>query len=527
MIRRSLNTVRRFAGGLAYRAASILGMSPEIYGATSSRSIATSLAGVSVNNDTALKVSAYKRGVELIANYIGKTPFHVKADRRKVKNHPAWKLVRKWAQYHQLSAFDFRRTLILLALTRGNGYAYIVRDQSATPTELRILDPGLVTPTLLKGSLFYRFAGRESLIPAVDVIHIKGISKDGFIGLDPIKTYAADVLGLSLAQMQYASTYYAAGGSPSVYVYSQNPLDDDRYNRLKGATGPLKRSLDNPHEIPVLDAAELRTLNLSAEQTQLLGSREFSLKDIANILNLTVHKLNGEGTGGYKSVEEENNAFRDDTLDPWFVQFEIQYEKLLTEAEQESESHTVEAVRESLTRSNMTDRANYLTKAVGGPWMTPGEARDVDSLEDLENTGELYPPPNMTKEDPAATEPAAAPADKPKRSDTLQQVAALEDTFSRMVKRVTVAARKAAEKPEGFPAFLQELEAKHGDVIRSAFGPLVALCGGESRHADAIAAALLAEARTKLEPGGGVPEVCDQLERSVGRFARKAVELWN
>lgn len=577
---RPLNTVRRYAGAVAIRAAKMLGMEKELYRAITSRSIASSLAGVNVDSDSALKISAYKRGVELISNYIGKTPFHVKKQKKKDKKHPAWKLVRKWAQYHQLSAFEFRRTLVFLALTRGNGYAYIVRDpETYAPTMLRILDPGKVRPFLRAGNLYYQFEGRSRAISSTDVIHIKAVSKDGYVGLDPIRTYAADVLGLSLAQQQYASTYYAAGGSPSVYVYSSVSLDDDKFNRLRGQTGPLKRSLDNPHDIPVLDNAELRTLNLSAEQTQLLGSREFSLKDIANILNISVHKLNGEGTGGYKSVEEENNAFRDDTLDPWFVQFEEQYEKLLTEAEQAEETHQIEAVRESLTRSNMTDRANYLTKAIGGPWMTAAEGRDVDSLEEIDGTSELYPPPNMTKPDPNATDttpadPAPAPAAKPKRSTgrgryghgetetdpdehetpqrehdsgelvraaersrTLKQVAALEDTFSRMLKRLTVAARKSAEKPGGVTVFLNDLPARHGDVIRSALTPIVELCGGEARDAETISKALMAETRISFDNvtrqaaspekfPEAIGEACDKLERSAGHFARKALELW-
>ena len=554
MIGRTIHSAKRLAVGIVTRAAKILGMDRSLYDAISSRSIGSSLAGVSVSNDSALKVSSYKRGVELIANYIGKTPFHVKANKRKAKKHPAWKLVRKWAQHHQLSAFEFRRTLVFLALTRGNGYAYIVRDpETYRPTELRILDSGKVTPFLSRGSLFFAFEGRPSAINASDVLHIKGISKNGYIGLDPVATYATDVLGLALAQNQYAATYYASGGSPSVYLYSAIPLDDDRFNRLKGETGPLKRSLENPHEIPVLDAAELRTLTVSAEQTQILGSREFSLKDVANVLNISVHKLNGEGTGGYKSVEEENNAFRDDTLDPWFVQFEEQYEKLLTEQEQADESHAIEAVRESLTRSNMTDRANYLAKAIGGPWMTPAEGRDVDSLEEIENTSELYPPPNMTKETPddhekkddsvpASTKPTKPT--KPKRSagprepDLLKQVAALEDTFSRMTKRLTVAARKSAEKPGGVGVFLQELPARHGDVIRSALTPIVELCGGDSEAANRTADALMADVTVSLQEAvhrmanaekysETIGETCDQLERSVGRFARKAVELWN
>lgn len=507
----------------------MLGVSLDQYQGISARSIGSSVSGVNVTDSSALKISSYKRGVELIADYVAKTPFHVKRNKKKDKKHPAWRLVRKWAQYHQLSAFHFRKTMTILAITRGNSYAYIVRDpETFDPLELRILDQSRVTPVIRRGVLTYRFDSNPKAIPASDIIHIKSFSTDGYVGLDPIKTYAVDVLGLSLAQSQYAGTYYAAGGSPSVYLYSPVPLDDDKFNRLKGETGPLKRSLDNPHDIPVLDMAELKTLNLTAEQTQLLGSREFALKDIANLLNLTVHKLNGEGTGGYASVEEENNAFRDDTLDPFFCQFEIEYEKLLTEREQAEESVSVEAVRESLTRSNMNDRSNYLTKAVGGPWMSAAEARDVDSLEEIENTSELYPPPNMTKTDLNSSTPPPKPKAK-RDADQLKQVAAIEDIFTRLVKRVTVQARKASERPAVFSEFLSDLEAKHGEVIRSALTPVVALCGGDEGHINNIADSFIADIRSRLTPAAGTNtgDACDKLERSVGQFAREAVASWN
>lgn len=554
---RPVNAIRRFGRNLVTRAATMLGMPFEQFAAISGRSIGASISGVTVTSDSALKVSSYKRGVELIADYVAKTPFHVKRNKRKDKTHPAWRLVRKWAQYHQLSAFHFRKTMTVLAITRGNSYAYIVRDSvTFEPLELRILDPSQVTPVLKAGVLTYRFRSSPQIISATDVIHIKALSTDGYVGLDPIRTYAVDVLGLSLAQSQYAGTYYAAGGSPSVYLYSPVPLDDDKFNRLKGETGPLKRSLYNPHDIPVLDMAELRTLNLDAQATQLLGSREFALKDIANLLNLTVHKLNGDGTGGYSSVEEENNAFRDDTLDPYFCQYEIEYEKLLTEREQAEETVSIEAVRESLTRSNMNDRANYLQKAVGGPWMTAAEGRDVDSLEELDNTDQLYPPPNMTKPDPntpQASPKASAPNTPPtvgkkrkrrlsdvKRSaaaDTLKQITAVEDTFSRLLKRIATQARKAGERSQTFPEFLSGLEAKHGEVIRSALSPIVELCGGSSEHIERCEKSLIAETRLCLQLAydaatpdkfaGEVNTVCDRLERSAGHYARKAVESWN
>jgi HK97 family phage portal protein len=468
------------------RGAKIAGYDIGTWAALGGMSLAIASSGMTVTRDSAFKVAAYKRGVQLIADYIGKTPFHVKAGHERATNHPAWHLVRKWARWHELSAFEFRRVLVIHALTTGNGYGWIERDAGMRPINLHILDPRKISPKLVNGRTVYRIDGKDTYFEPHEIIHIRGMSVDGFSGMDPIATYGTEVLGLAMAQQQYASTYYANGGIPSTYLRTDEYLDDEQWARVQSSTGPLKRAVDNPHEIPVLEKADLKSVNLSAEQTQLLGAREFSLKDIANLLGLPVHKLQGTGNSSYKSLEEENRSFRDDTLDPWLCQFEMEYTKLLTEDQQLTDSYDVEAVRESLTRTNMKDRADILFKNVGGPLMTPNEGREILSLPPIEGGDELLKPANMTPQASGAadgTDPAEDPAsdagtDQARAAFDAHCKAALADVAARMLKRLSVQSERT--KDDTWPEFLASLEEKHGEVIRSAFAPLVPLCGGDS-----------------------------------------------
>lgn len=394
-----LRRFNRTLGKFAYRAATILGYSPEMYAAIGGRSLAYASSGVRVTADTALKVAAWKRGIALVSEYIGKTPFHVKAEHVKVKEHPAWMLVRKWARYQQQSANRFRQTMIVHALTTGNGCAYIARNPDTfEPWQLRILAAGSCQAVLQNGVVRYKIDGIKRTVPAYNILHVMAFSDDGLNGLDPISSYARDVLGLSIAEQDYAAGYYAHGGSPTLYAHSESVMGDDEFNAVNkrlNDKGGLKNSLSNAHEIPICEGFSLENLTPTAEQSQLLSAREFSLKDIANALGVPLHKLQGDGKSSYKSLEEENRAFREDTLDPWLCQFEEQYSKLLTEDEQHTDSVRIEAVRESLTRTNMSERAAYLKAAIGGPWMTPAEGRDIDSLEPIDGTDELLKPANM------------------------------------------------------------------------------------------------------------------------------------
>jgi HK97 family phage portal protein len=468
--------------------------------------------GVLVTAESAMLVAAYKRGVELLAGHVAKTNFCVKRGSEHDKQHPAYKLLRRWARHHQVSAFEFRRTMMAQVLTRGNAYAYIVR-RNMEPVELLILDAGQIQPYLIQGELFYSVNGRPKMLSSSDVIHIKGLGFNGFEGLDPIRYYAKEVLGLAIATQNYAAKYYENGGTPSAYLKSEVPLTDDQFNRLKGEAGPLKRSLENPHELPILEQTDIKSVGLSAEQTQLLSARKDIILDIANLLGLPPHKLGLAISSSYGSLEEENDAFREDALEPWLCQFESEFAKLLTEDEQDQETHDIEAERDDIKRLKLVDAADYLSKLTGSqPLATVNEARAKIGLPPVKGGDDLSKPLNMGNQggDPAA-QPNASPPEQPadetedddveesddtetESDDTEERSAvdaialagirrnALADVYGRMARRLTNAL-KSVKSVDQLPEFRSKLAENHLPVIQSAFAPIVPLVGGDDPNA--------------------------------------------
>lgn len=479
-----IRTLKNTFGSIAFRTANMLGYKPAVWNAIGGRSLGIATSGVSVSSETSMRVAAWKRGVSLIADTVGKTPFHVFQGNTKDKQHPAWSLVRKWSRWHVISASQFRSTITALALSTGNGLAYIVRDrQTMEPIELRILPTGSCFPVMTARGIRYRIAGRKNTVSPSDIYHVKGFTCDGLWGIDPITGYARDVLGVAIAQQDYAANYYETGGTPTTFAHSETVMDDDQFNRVSerlNKSGGLKNALAKAHEIPICEGFELKSLSPTAEQTQIISAREFTLKDIGNALGLSVHKINGDGKSSYKSLEEENRAFREDTIDPLLCQHEDQASKLLTEDQQATESHRIYAVRESLTRTNSSDRREYLAKATGGPWMTQNEAREIEGKDPVEGGDELLKPLNMT-ETGATDGEAASQTSEPETQDTEtddrsdKAVAALAAVFQRMNKRLSIQARKAASKSKDFPEFLTGLNDRNDATIASALKPVVEL----------------------------------------------------
>ena len=238
----------------------------------------------------------------------------------------------------------------------------------------------------------------------------------------------------------------------------------------------MKRAVDNPHELPILEQTDIKSVGLTAEQTQLLSARKDIILDIANLLGIPPHKLGLAISTSYGSLEEENDAFRDDALDPWLVQFEMEYRKLLTEDEQALETHCIVATRHDVARMKASDRAEYLSTLTGAaPVMTVNEARAIQGLGPVPGGDVLRTPMNMSPAD--AKNPAAAAAERlePEDEETddteesamrSHQLQALEDVFSRMAKRLATAIQQGqASRPAGgIPQRAREAHA--GDQIR-------------------------------------------------------------
>ena len=103
----------------------------EAFGATKTA------AGVRINSYSALSISAWWRGINLVSGAIGTMPLCVfrRIDGGKSKEayreHPAYRLAKRPNQ--EMTSNVFKRTLQWHAMSGGNGYAYIRRTPDATP----------------------------------------------------------------------------------------------------------------------------------------------------------------------------------------------------------------------------------------------------------------------------------------------------------------------------------------------------------------------------------------------------------
>lgn len=508
--------------------------------------------------DSALKIAAVWRAAGLIARTVAKLPVGVYRDLEPGSELDVWHagnwLIRHRPNEH-MTPYLFKELLQLHALLEGNGYAYIQRDGSGRPLELLPLDPRRTVPVRENKRLWYVHtltSGESRKLAAEDVLHIRGMGFDGLMGYRVLEV-AAQSLGLASAMQVYGTAYFRNSARPSVILTYPGRLSDPARKNLVSSWERMAKGLENAHRTAILEeGASVKELTINARDSQLIEGRQFSLVDVANWFHVPAHKLGSTVNTSYGSLEQENQSFLNDTIDPWLVNWEEELEaKLLTEAQRVRESHRVEFDRGAMLRADSSTRASYYSAALNSGWMSRDEVRLREGLNPIPGGqgAQYYTPAGMQPiaaapgpvEDPAAdpvpAEPTPpppeasgpAPVEDPGQREAVQAAtrAVLEAAVARAVKRVTFHARKRASKPAEFLSWLDSLEDDHLDVIAEAIGPAVwadAAARGVASlpTGKAMAEAILGGIRAELlEASGrytaadlaaGIDWSCEQLE---------------
>lgn len=457
---------------------------PEAWDAFGAKKSAT---GVSVTRTTALSYDAVWRAVNLISGDVAKLPLMLYERNGEGKDrattHPAYQLIRHKPNEY-MTAFTFKQTLTAHAMLQRGGFAYIFRGGDGRPVELLPLIPDHTYPVRENGVLWYvtQVGGTLRKLRPEDVLHIKGLSYDGLDGYI-VLDMGRESIGGAIASRDYGSTFFKNGAKPSVVLEHPGKISKEAVEDLRKSWDRIHAGLENSHKIAILEQGmKLHAFSMNAKDAQLIENRKFSLVEIANLFGVPPHKLGDTARTSYASLEQENQSYLDDALDPWLVRWEEECrDKLLSEQEKKNDSHIVEFTRQALVRADINARYSAYAIAIQNRIMSPNEVRARENMNPYDGGDDFLVPlnignpggePGATKEEPK--EPMEPPADPPPVEEDDERAKAhrelMVETLTRMVKRVGTAARRAAKKPDDFCDWI---EGYRDDVLEDMIDPVL------------------------------------------------------
>lgn len=364
----------------------------------------TSVAGIKVDADTALKISVFWACVGLLSETTAALPLVMfrwtgNDTRERARNHPLYAVLHDQPNEQQTS-IEFRNMMTGHLLLRGNGYARKIPGPRGPVDQLVPIHPDRIPPQniekLPNGRLRYKVIqddGSTRPFNQEDIFHLRGPSKDGITGMSVID-YARDSLGLSLAAERYGGRFFRNDSRPGGVLKTAGKLSDKAAGRLKSTWEAAHRG-DDQHRVAVLEEGlEWQQIGIAPEEAQFLETREFQAEDICRWLRVPPHMvgLTSKTTSWGSGIEQMSIGFVTYTLMPWLIRWKQAISRDLILA---PDIYFADFIIEGLLRGDIGSR--YSAYAIGRQWgwLSINDIRRFENMNPIVNGDDYLQPLNM------------------------------------------------------------------------------------------------------------------------------------
>ncbi|MEJ7894537.1 MAG: phage portal protein [Solirubrobacteraceae bacterium] len=269
----------------------------------------------------------------------------------------------------------------------GNCFIGKFRDADGRVGQLALLHPDRVGVELRDGRPVYAVNdgfGRQSEHGVEDIVHVRGLSTDGLVGLSPVRQCRV-AMDLSASLAAHANHFFQNGARPTGILRTPPFADQAAEDAFGAEFGANELGLRNAHKIAVV------TSNLPLDFIQLTGplddlqfveQRHLSTAEIARIFRVPPWMV-GASSGDsmtYSNTESQALAFVTHSLRPWLVLIE---QAISEDADLCPGAIYVEFLLDALLRADSKTRSEVYTAALDPAtgWMTREEVRRLENLE--------------------------------------------------------------------------------------------------------------------------------------------------
>ncbi|MCL2194362.1 MAG: phage portal protein [Oscillospiraceae bacterium] len=355
-----------------------------------------STSGQTVNERTAMTVTAVYACVRILAESIAGLPLHLyrqqdDGSKTRVHNHPLARVMHAEPN-PEMTSFVFRETLMAHLLLWGNAYAQIIRNGWGRVVALYPLLPNRMQVERIAGQLCYRYTPDDG-VPVVlrrdEVLHIPGLGFDGLVGYSPI-AMAKNAVGLALATEEYGSTFFANGANPGGVL--EHPGVVKNPDQLRESWHGQFGGSGKAHKIAVLEEGlKFKSIGIPPDAAQFLQTRKFQITEIARIFRVPPHMLADLERATFSNIEHQSLDFVKYTLNPWVVRWEQALMQALL-LPSEKERMFIRFNLDGLLRGDYASRMRGYAQGRQNGWLSVNDVRELEDMNRVpqEQGGDLY-----------------------------------------------------------------------------------------------------------------------------------------
>jgi HK97 family phage portal protein len=346
----------------------------------------TTPSGSQVSPDSSLRLSAVWACVRLRSQTVASLPLHLRDESKAhAKEHSLYRLLHSSPNADMTASEYWESQLASLDLW-GNAFSHIVREGRAIVALVPMNPEKMAVLRKENGALSYEYTvgGKPTVYSEDDILHLKGFTLDGVMGLSPIQ-FAAETLGGLMDANRAATREFQNGLKVGGFLKTGTAtLQPDQRERLRNSLSQFGRP-ENAGKWMVLEAgmepASAQGIRMNPIDAQLLESRYFGIEEICRAFGVPPQLIGhtDKASSWASSLEQTNMGFLTYSLRPTLVRIEQAITKKLLLPEERSLYRPKFSV-EGLLRADSTARAGFYAQMLQNGVFS---RNDVRALEDL------------------------------------------------------------------------------------------------------------------------------------------------
>jgi len=363
----------------------------------------SSNSGVTVTHQTALQASVSFACARVIANGISQIPLKVFQSRDgggadPHTEHALYSVLHDSPNPNQTS-FEWREMVALHLVFAGNSYSMITRDLRGNVQELWPLLPTDIAVEKVGNEIRYKMRrnGAEISLPAEDILHLRGVSWNGYQGLDGVRL-AREAIGLALATEEHGARGFSNGATIPGILTTEQPLSPEQLQAVRESFAAAQAGLDNSWQVMVTHGGlKYSPTAVSNDKAQFMETRKFQIEEVCRhfgVLPIMVGATDKVAT--YASAGQMFLAHLVHTMAPWYARLEQSFNLNLLSQEERAAGIYTKFIDAGILRGSHADRAAYYKTMSDIAAMNPNEIRAREDMNPYDG-GEEYRLPMNTE----------------------------------------------------------------------------------------------------------------------------------
>lgn len=196
-------------------------------------------------------------------------------------------------------------------------------------------------------------------------------SYDGIKGLSVLQN-AARSLGIAHASENAAKAFFDNGMMINGILKVQGPVNQKQREDLRNAWNETYTA--NGSGIAILQGnMDYQSVQLSAKESQMLESRQFSVSDIARFFGISPMLLGDLSKVSFNTLEAVQNDFLVHCLQPYITMIENEFNRKLLDKSETNLSITLET--NEILRTDKAAQSNYYSTLISSGVLSINEVR--------------------------------------------------------------------------------------------------------------------------------------------------------